>query len=275
MKKVFFLVLAALTFACCAKDSGSKTLYITSSKGAFNGEKTQQILPKEAKVVINSISSTNASLNISYSWSGIISFAIEVPSTAISGSLTDFTISAENVPARCNMVFHQDDYKDVTLNISGYYKKAAKSKPFHLVITPTDNAACPYLEIDEVSEKHVDLQPGGANVDYYLSKEVFNNLLTVPITIKWKDVFTPEYKTFTIDSNKSTWYWEEDALPIEGLSESIVIAEGKEYLVNFLKEGNFSRQACSEFHFHAGEPQDHRYELYTFNITPELLSTAE
>ena len=273
MKQLLIIASIALFCTCCTHfnngEISQKQLWITSSVGAFNGEKTGDILPENAYVIISPVSAGNIALDVVYSWGEYGGISIEVPEIRITGSDNDFTFSQEGVSARCRLSFARKDYQDVIIDLSGHYSKGGE-EPFTLILSPKDNTICPWLEIKEVSPTSVELPLGGADVEFPASKLVIDNQLTIPVTIKWAyDNITPI--SISAKETKSCWclnYSNESSFP-----PSTLIADGQEYALDLFAEGKYTKENKKVYHFIDGIPDTHRYIVYTVALTPELYAS--
>lgn len=244
---------------------GVDTLFITSSVGAFNGEKLQEIKPYNAYLLVNEVSSSAVSMEVYYKW-GHLGFTAVIPSVEIDGTIDDFGVSAENVAARYKTYnINKVDYQDITMSINGSFKKASRDVSLDLSITPSDNTIFPFVEIRSVVTKKPVFEPGGAISEWPFSKLIVHNQLDTPVTIIWLAI--DGRPTLEAQSSFSCWsdYYNPSSFP-----SAILVKDGNEYEINLLAEGRYSMEKKRVYHFESGGLDCHNYSQYTFNITPDL-----
>ena len=278
MKKLIILVLLAVVCASCTKDNISyDALFITSSSGAFNGEEPAEILPSFAQVILDDMSSEYFSLKVYYYWgnetNGIV---ISIPHLKRNGEQNDFTFSEDNIEATCILSFARKGLQEIRLSASGYYKRTAKRTSFHLIISPSNNRICPWLEINEVSTTKVKLEAGEATDigGVGLPRIILVNQLSIPVTFEWEDcgisqrvIKANESKSFMLD-------YDVDYLELPHvkpfIKKPIFTIDGQKYEVDLFADWEYSKSYYEKYSFTAGQAYLRaRYE-YTFNITQEL-----
>ena len=80
------------------------------------------------------------------------------------------------------------DYNEISLNVNGYYNSGSKGDNFKLVISPSDNTICPWLDIRDVRNEPIKLEEcSGIDVEWARSLLTFCNQLTVPVIVNWDD----------------------------------------------------------------------------------------
>ena len=278
MKKIGIAIIAVLCTCCSnpSSDSTPTTLYITSSVGAFNGEKSGDILSGngDAYVTISPVSTDIIALNVVYAWGEYGGISIEVPEVEITGSGKDFTISRDNVAAKCRLSFSgaRKEIQDIDMDIVGHYKSGglfSEEVSFDLVLSPSDNTICPWLEIKEVSPTPVELPMGGSIAEYPASKLIIKNRLSVPVSIKWEgDPIDP----ITINVNETKICWgREDWYDELNFPQATLIAEGQEYDIDLFADGGYTKVDRRVYHIVDGRPETHRYYEYTIDLTPIIL----
>ncbi len=278
MKKLLIFAMLVMVCTCCSNkpsvDVGQRTLYITSSVGAFNGEETTELLPSEAYATIKYLSDNSVSLYVYYEWSASDIIIFDIPVIAINGTNNDFTISQEGVSAKYSMSKVNITGQDITVNISGHFSKTGSRKAenvsFNLILSPSDNTKCPYVEIKEISLTPVDLEMGGDIAEWYAARIRFNNHLAFQIKIESlgsrKKVLAGESKLFYDN------YGECDNL--SSLTTVLTIEE-KEYEVYFFAEGGYGEEKHIVYHFVGGWLDVHRYTEYTIDITPSFYESLK
>lgn len=267
------LILLAATCICCQKTSFPETLYITSSTGAFNGEKAEELLPSEASLTIDWASSGKASLSIKYSWTVDGGFTIDISDVELNGSADNFSIPEQDVAARCKLSFAREDYKDITLKVSGHYNSRATNNKFFLLIDPSDNTICPSLEINNASTTKVNLMRGGAEDPGALPRLVLVNQLNLPITFEWNHL---GISSTVIKANETKSFLLEDIEYLEdpylkpSIGKSSITIDGQKYMVDLFADWEYTEEYCRKYTFTDGAPEDVSYKKYTFTITPEI-----
>ena len=283
MKHSVLAFILAGIFVCCTspidpdsskpeeeEDYSQETLYIFTSNGALNGERAQSLFPGEAFLTINRLSSGHISMHIAYSWNrgGRTGFSADIPDLPISGPDDDFMIAEEAVTAQCNMECgRRVDWKEMTLNLKGYYKRISGTVSFNLVLTPSDNRAFPSLEIIKTTHSQIKLEEAGVEVDFAFDNFVFNNQLDTPVTVRWEAY--PGEVTIAAHSSESVWGDEEYDIP-KLFSTATLLMDGKEVETDLFAEGQYSAQKEHQYHIECGVLCLHEYTLYTFNITPAV-----
>ena len=275
MKKIIFTLLFAILLVGCS-DKGDallntpEKLYIVSSKGAFGTVKPDTIKPRDAYVEITRLSSTNISLYVYYTW-GYLGFMADIPSVPITGTTSDFTISATDLPARYKIKnLSRAEYQDMTMTLNGVYKKASGAPSFTLSITPHSSYFFPLLEIQEVSSQEVTLEPGGAISEWPANLLVFENHLSCPVSVKWEGDMMDETLTVDAGASKPCWSYTQSPLPSGAESPATLIKEGKEYQVDLFAKGRYTQEQATSYYFVSGGFDYNDYTKFTFKITPDL-----
>lgn len=271
-----FICLAVLSFflISCANDknenSSKVTVFISSSTGAFGNGKANKLYPGNAYVTFSSTSTERVSIKVFYSWwKENDGFVIEIPDARISGTINNFSISEDNIPARSKMSFAKADFEDILLSISGSFNKSMKDEPLSLLITPAERnkATSPTLTINKASMDPVNLQPGSNEVEWeYLAKVIFNNKIDIPITIHWQYEYEEIDRHIIINQNASHSFWSDVRIFPQMMS---LIVDNNEYK-NVFTDGTYSMKDIIGYTLISGAPEEWGYPEYTFDITPEL-----
>lgn len=280
LKNALAIVLFMFTVHCCSlnnnteKSSYPKTLFITSSCGAFNDEKNTTLQPENAYVIIDSVSSGLISMSICYFWHNDQSgFFADIPVVGITGSNDDFSISAKGIAARCKTIWRSEnkEFQNITFDVTGHYKQSSEDVALNIIVTPSDNTIFPYLEILEVSADNKQNEEWRAETEWPLSKLVFNNQMDIPVIIRWDAISDAQDESLTLKANALTskwclYYTYPNEFPVATL-----IIDKHEFEINLFAEERYSMEQRSQYDIDdVGGLDKHSFFNYTFNIVPEL-----
>ncbi len=274
MKKLIVFAILSVVCTCCSKqfikDDAQRTLYITSSEGAFNGDNTETLRPNEAYASINYLSKNSISLFIYYSWGDLNVIIIDIPRIKITGSANNFTILQKGVGAKYTMSLAKIKEQDITVDISGHFankgNKQGEIVPLSFILTPSDNTICPWLEIKEVSLSPVNLIPGGAISDWPDSQIRFNNNLDVQITLE-----SVGSRKKVKAGESTTMYFSSPYYASLSSIKTALTVEGKKYELYFFAGGQYTEEKHIDYLFVSGRPDTHCYTEYTIDINQDSL----
>lgn len=272
---IYLLFILSLFVSCVKVDDNSslfkqsETLYITSSKGAFNGESLRGFQPLDAYITISWESANTVSMHLYYSWSQKnIELLADIPNIKTNGSKKVFSISEVDIPAKCTTHFFNRETgldQEITLDIEGAYDSTGEDVSFTLSVTPSDNTVFPCIKIDKVSSQKTELKEGGAIIEWPFARYCFDNQMDTPIIIKWDGVV----ESLTVEAKTLQYCWSYDADDAINPNPAILIKDGQEFKVAF-SEMKYTQESLSVFHVDSGTIDRHGFEQYTFSITPAL-----